>query len=52
MDDDLKEKLIEVVWNFWYDNEVSWGDIFSYLAKEFPIEIMRRLESQLKEIKT
>ena len=36
MNYEMKEKMIESIWNFWHENGVSWGEIFTYLQKEFP----------------
>lgn len=49
MNDKLKETLIEMIWNFWYENEVSWEEIFVFLSTNFPKTVLLRLNNYVKD---
>ena len=49
MNDDLKEKLSELIWNFWLKNEVCFDDVLQYIGVEFQLDVRTKLEEQIEE---
>lgn len=46
----MKDTLVTLIWNFWYDHEVSWEEIYDYISsKDFKKDILKKLSSYVKE---